>query len=106
MSEEARHGQPGHRVWLCNACYEEGLHADDEARAAEQALAETVRAANEERAAREFYAEHYDRSENWKVVELHLKVWVPTTEPDEAEEFVRDILADAQFDIRMARFVP
>lgn len=97
--EAETHGQPGHRVWLCNTCYQEGLQAEDAVRAAEQVLIEKVRAADEERVAREFYAEHYEG----RVVELKLRVYVPGLDAEDAEQLVRETLDDAQFDIRVAR---
>lgn len=98
VTDEAdTHGQPGHRTWLCHTCYLEGLAAYDAEHARERALALAVRAADEERAAREFYARHYEG----QVVELRLKVYVPALGSDDAERLVRDILNDAQFDIRV-----
>lgn len=98
VDEEDSHGQPGHRSWLCNTCYQEALRIDDKAREDELALARQVHAAAEETAAREFFAKHYGECE---VAELRLKVWVPGIDTRDAEQLVREILADAQFDIQV-----
>lgn len=50
---------------------------------------------------RAFFAEHYGPSTGWTVEELHLTVLVPTSEPGGSLELVREILADAAFDIRV-----
>lgn len=56
---------------------------------------------NDERAIREFYAEHYDPKAGWRIERLDLAVFIPAVGDVDALSIVREALEDAALDIRV-----